>query len=386
VNPNQPGCGYPFKYLSGAGVAFKLAQGIADRLGTLEAQEVVRSIIDLTALGTMADIVPLVDENRTLVASGLEALRRGPHRPGIVSLARVSSVNLDSATAESLAFYLAPRLNAAGRLGDAREAFDLLLAESSEEADELAESLNELNRQRQEQTETWVQHARDSLAERPPRGIVLVSGEYPLGIAGIIAARLVEDFQLPAIVLGEVDDQLKGSARAPEPFDIAAGLHAVAPLLGRFGGHARAAGLAVSRDNLGALRDAMEEYFIPLVPMGDRKPPLMIDALVRPETISFETAAALEALDPCGEANPGPLLLWRDAEVTGHRSVGKGHLSMTLRGGGRVFSTITFRPRLAAPPLGSRIDVVFDLRREVWNDTPRLSLRVRDWRPAALGD
>ncbi|HEX3246103.1 MAG TPA: single-stranded-DNA-specific exonuclease RecJ [Chloroflexota bacterium] len=384
VNPNQPGCQYPFKYLSGAGVAYKLAQAIATRLGTAAAQQVVDALVDLAALGTMADVVPLVDENRVLVSTGLAAMRAGKSRPGIVHLARVAGVDLSAATAESLAFYLAPRLNAAGRLGDARQAFDLLHCERDEEAAELAQALDSLNLERQGQTDEYVQRALESLKSQPPQSVVLVAGDYPLGIAGIVAARLVDEFQLPAIVLGEVDGLLKGSARAPQPYNIAAGLHEAASLLGRFGGHARAAGLSMPAAHLDGLREVLEIHFEPLISPGDRRPPLVIDALVRPETISFETVAALEALDPCGEANPGPVLLWRGAEVMTHRVVGKGHLSMHLRGGGRVLPTITFRPKLPAPQIGERIDVAFEARREVWNDSPRLSLRLRDWRPTTI--
>jgi len=384
VNPNQPDCEFPFKYLSGAGVAFKLAQAMADRLGTARAQEAVMNVVDLAALGTMADVVPLIDENRVLVSSGLAYMRRGANRPGIAHLARVAGVDLSTATAESLAFYLAPRLNAAGRLGDARHAFDLLHSETDEEAAHLAESLNTLNIERQGQTDEFVERAREALRFNPPHGVVIVSGDYPLGIAGIVAARLVDDYQLPAIVLGEVDGQLKGSARAPEPFNIADGLRAAAPLLGRFGGHPRAAGLSMSPDNLEDLRSMLEAYFAPMVVPGERKPPLIIDALVRPETITFETVAALEILDPCGESNPGPVLLWHGAEVISHKIVGKGHISMNLRGSGKVMRTITFRPKLPPPNQGQRLDVAFEARREIWNDSPRLSLRVRDWRPAQM--
>jgi len=273
-------------------------------------------------------------------------------------------------------------LNAAGRLGDAREAFDLLMAELPAQSDALANSLNSLNRTRQEQTETWVEHARMQLKEAPPRGVAVVAGDYPLGIAGIVAARLVEDFQVPSIVLGEVDGQLKGSARAPEPFDIAAGLRAVGHLLGRFGGHARAAGLACAPERLGEIRTALEEHFAPLIPEGERKPALVIDGLVRPESINYQTAQQLETLEPHGEANPCAILLWRDAEVVSYRIVGAGHLSLTLRGGGRTASAIMFRPKLDPPKVGSRIDVAFEPKREFWNDSWRLSLRVRDWRPS----
>jgi single-stranded-DNA-specific exonuclease len=383
INPNQLDCPYPFKYLSGAGVAYKLAQAIADRLGNPRAQEAVQSIVDFAALGTMADVVPLVDENRVLVSTGLARMRRGPNRPGLVYLARAANVDLSVATAESLAYYLAPRLNAAGRLGDAREAFDLLHSETDDMAAELAETLHELNRQRQGQTDEFVDRARKALQSRPPTSVILISGDYPLGIAGIVAARLVDDFQLPAIVLGEVDGQLKGSARAPEPFNIAAGLHAAAPLLGRFGGHARAAGLSMAPERLEELRELLEAHFEPLVVRGERKAPLIIDALVRPETISFDTVSTLQALDPCGEANPGPVLLWRNAQVVSNRIVGNGHISMYLRGGGKVISTIAFRPKLEAPAPGTIIDVAFEARRELWQESYRLSLHIRDWRPAS---
>jgi single-stranded-DNA-specific exonuclease len=239
INPNQLDCAYPFKYLSGAGVAYKLAQAIASRLGTARAQEAVHSILDFAALGTMADVVPLVDENRVLVSSGLALMRRGPNRPGITQLARAANVDLTGATAESLAFYLAPRLNAAGRLGDARQAFDLLHAQTDEEAAELAETLHFLNKERQGQTDEFVERALETLRSQPPRSVILVAGDYPLGIAGIVASRLVDEFQLPAIVLGEADGQLKGSARAPEPYNIAAGLHGDSSILVLFCGVSR---------------------------------------------------------------------------------------------------------------------------------------------------
>lgn len=384
INPHQPGCPYPFKSLAGAGVAYKLVLGIADRLNTERARLAADSVIDLVALGTMADVVPLVDENRVIVSEGLARMRRGSSRPGIESLARVCRVDLGKVTSESLAFYLAPRINAAGRLGDAREAFDLLMSETSEQADALAESLNTLNRTRQEQTETWVEHARVQLKESPPRGVAVIAGDYPLGIAGIVAARVAEDFQVPAIVLGEVDGQLKGSARAPEPFDIGAGLRAVGHMLGRFGGHARAAGLSCDPARLDEIREALEQHFAPFIPEGERKPALMIDGLVRPESITFPMAQQLEALEPHGEANPCAVLLWRDAEVVSYRIVGAGHLSLSLRGGGRVTPAIMFRPKLDPPTVGSRIDVAFEPKREFWNDSWRLTLRVRDWRPAQI--
>jgi single-stranded-DNA-specific exonuclease len=384
INPNQLDCAYPFKYLSGAGVAYKLAQAIAIRLGTDRGQQAAQSILDFAALGTMADVVPLVDENRVIVSTGLAQMRRGPNRPGISQLARAANVDLSAVTAESLAFYLAPRLNAAGRLGDARQAFDLLHSETDEEAAELAEVLHVLNKERQGQTDEFVDQAREALRSQPPRSVVLVAGDYPLGIAGIVAARLVDEFQLPAIVLGEADGQLKGSARAPEPFNIAAALHAAAPLLGRFGGHARAAGLSVAPERLDELRAVLEAHFEPLVVPGERKAPLIIDALVRPETISLQTVDTLQALDPCGEANPGPVLLWRGAQVVSNRVVGNGHISMYLRGGGKVISAIAFRPKLSPPAPGEVIDVAFEARRELWQDLYRLSLHVRDWRPAAI--
>lgn len=382
VNPNQPRCGYPFKCLAGAGVAYKLVQALAERLGTSAALEASADVLDLTALGTMADVVPLVHENRVLVAQGLARIRGGQVRPGIASLARVAGVPLELLTSESLSFGLAPRLNAAGRLDDARAAFDLLVTESPAEADALAEQLQALNVRRQEQTEIWVAEALAEVARRPPRGLALVAGRYPLGIAGIVAARLAEELQLPAIVLNEVDGTLRGSARAPEPFNVVDGLKAAAPLLDRFGGHARAAGLSATSDRLDALRGVLEDHFEPLVPSGERHPPLLIDGLVRPETVGWDTAVALESLEPHGEGNPPALLLWKGVEVLGHRVVGKGHLSMTLRAGSRVTPAIAFLPRLDAPRPGSQIDLVFELRREFWNESWRVAVRARDWRPA----
>jgi single-stranded-DNA-specific exonuclease len=309
-------------------------------------------------------------------------MRHGRVRPGIAALARVAGVAPETLTSESLSFALAPRLNAAGRLDDARVAFDLLTTESEDEARDLAEQLQGLNVRRQEQTETWVAEAMADLERRSPRGVALVVGGYPLGIAGIVAARLAEEVQLPAIVLNESDGVLRGSARAPEPFNVVDGLRAAAPFLDRFGGHARAAGLTASSDRLSAIRRAIEEHFEPLVPEGERRPALYVDGLVRPETVGWDTAVALESLEPHGEGNPPALLLWKDVEVLGHRIVGQGHLSMTVRAGTRVTSAIAFRPRLDPPPAGSRIDLVFELRREFWNDSWRVAVRARDWRPA----
>lgn len=380
INPNQPDCPYPFKALAGAGVAFKLAHGLADANGGTRAAAALEQSMDLVALGTTADVVPLMGENRAMVARGLARLRGPEARPGLESLARLSGMPASALTAESLAYQVVPRLNAAGRIDDARGALDLLLAQTREEADELAATLCEQNRERQERTEKFMARAREELAVRAPEGIIVLAGEYPIGIAGILAARLVDEYQLPAIVLQDDGERLRGSARGPESVDVAAALAGVTDLLERHGGHPRAAGLQLARAHFEHLRAALEERFAPGDGAGETRPKLNIDCRLRPDSVNWETARAIDRLEPHGAGNPTPLFLWREVDVLAARPFGGGHFALTLRAGERVKQSTAFRPRLPAPERGSRIDLVFELRQEYWRGTVGLSLRARDWR------
>ena len=239
LNPRQPGCEYGFRELSGVGVAYVLARALLEGgLPPTAAEASAEALLDLVALGTIADLVPLVGENRVLVARGLRVLQ-GLRRPGIAALMAVAGARPEGLSAQRVAFTLAPRLNAAGRMGDATSAYALLTAVDATAAEALAAELNTANRERQQAVGAGEARARK--AADPAGPAIVVAGEYPLGIAGLIAGRLAEETGRPAVVLERGTEYCKGSARAPGGFHLAEALAACSDLLVKYGGHAQAA-------------------------------------------------------------------------------------------------------------------------------------------------
>lgn len=388
INPKQPGCPYPFKGLAGVGVAFKLAQALLRAMAPRAARSGLdeESLLDLVALGTVADLAPLLGENRLLVRRGLEALNT-PARPGVEALMANAGVRRGQVDAAAIGFRLGPRLNAAGRLESAMLAYDLLTGRDPEQAKAGAAQLGELNRRRQELTEETFDAAEALVqAGDPDAPLLFVAGPaFNPGIVGLAASRLADAHYRPAVVVEVGDGESRGSCRSIPEFHITEALDCCQDLLKRHGGHAAAAGFTVANQNLEALRDRLVEIAAEHLDGVDLRPELKIDAEVPLEEVDWAMLALLQQLEPCGMDNAQPVLLSRGVPVADVRAIGgEGkHLRLTLRDGRRVsWDALLWRQGDRAGDIPGRIDVAYTLEAHDWNGTRRLQLNVQDLRPA----
>lgn len=389
VDPQLPGDKSPCKNLSGAGVAFKLITA----LDGCAPEEMLPFYGDLAAIGTVADLMDLTGENRTLVRAGLARLRR-TDRPGLEALIRRCGLEGRALTAENVSFGLAPRLNAAGRMDDAGAALRLLLCEDEEEAEALAAALDGQNAARQ-QTEQEIARAVEAAVEadegyRRDRVLVVWGSGWHQGVIGIVASRAVERWGKPAIIVSvDENGEGRGSGRSVDGLPLYDALAACSGLLTRFGGHAMAAGLSLPAENLPALRKAVNEWAAAHAPVMHR-PPLAVDAAVQLGTLTPQAVAALDALAPFGAGNPAPLFLVRDAVIEGVYPAGAEgrHSRLRLRqGAGGLYAALFGTPpgRLAYGA-GDKVDAVLSLSVYEGRSGPMVSARVRDLRPAGMSE
>ena len=376
---------YPFPELCGTGVVHKLAQAL---LG-VDHPAIARHA-DLVALATIADVVPLLDENRSLAVAGLRALAR-TQKPGLQALMRSASVDPAAIESSSVGFRLAPRINAAGRLGRPDAALQLLLTESEDEAKALAGELETLNRDRQAvegrilraaiaQVESWPE------ARRRRRGYVVWGDDWHEGVIGIVASRLVERFGRPVVLIAGAGDEWKGSGRSIPAFDLHGALGACSPQLQRFGGHRAAAGLSIERENLDAFADAFAAHADTVLREDDLAPVTRIDAIVPGSALTLGRANELGRLAPFGLGNPDVTLLVPSCEAVQPGVVGEGkHLRFRVRQGDRdVGSAIAFglggqldRLRRTNGQSPVRYDLVCRLKENRWNGIVAPQLVVR---------
>jgi single-stranded-DNA-specific exonuclease len=371
---------YPFPELCGTGVVHKLAEAL---LGA--EHPALKKNLDLVALATIADVVPLVDENRGLAAAGLRALAC-TGRPGLRELMRVARVDPAAVDAGSVGFRLAPRINAAGRLGRPDAALELILTEDAEEARKLAGELEELNRDRQGVEDRILREATALVEALPPRerrrrGYVLAQAGWHVGVIGIVASRLVERFSRPVVLIAETQDGWKGSGRSIGRFDLHGALAACTQHLERFGGHRAAAGLSIDPDRIQAFREAFAEHADAFLTESDLQPVTAVDAVVSAEDLTLPLAQELDRLAPFGLGNPDVTLLVPGIRAAAPSTVGDGkHLRFRVRQGGRdAGSAIAFGQggqldRLRAEGL---FDVACRLKENHWNGTVSPQLVVR---------
>jgi single-stranded-DNA-specific exonuclease len=383
VNPKRIDDAYPFKELSGVGLAFKLAQALV--AGQL-ASWMESGALALVAIGTIADLAPLIDENRTLAARGLDQLRRSPPA-GVAALIEAAGLKAARLTGRDISFSIAPRLNAVGRLGSASAAFRLLRAESVAEARPLATQLDQANRERQDQTRAVLEHARskmEGLSEVPPL-IFDADASYGEGLLGPAAAKLTEEWHRPAVLVSLRGDIGRGSARSVAGFHITDALEACAPLLERFGGHAAAAGFSVQAERVDELRACLERVAGERLEAPGAPPPLEIDALVAPLDVNRKLVEFLDRLEPLGSGFPPPLLGCLGMTVVDTRPVGrdKAHLKLMLRHRDRTVDAIAFRGGSRPLERGARIDLAFYAEREMYMGLEGVRWNVQDIRPAA---
>jgi single-stranded-DNA-specific exonuclease len=368
---------YPFPELCGTGVVFKLLQALAD--------DPLERHLDLVALATIADVVPLVDENRAFAIAGLEQLAR-TQRAGLKALMRCARVDPATVDEGAVAFRLAPRINAAGRLCRPEIALDLLMSESDAEAGELAGRLEELNRDRQAVEERIVREATRQIdawpeKRRRQRGYVVADEGWHEGVVGIVASRLVERYRRPVVLIAGTDGEWKGSGRSLPAYDLHAGLTACAEHLDRFGGHRAAAGLSIRPDAIEAFSEAFAAHADAHLTDDQLRPVAIVDAAVPGSALTLGLAEELHRLAPFGLGNPGVTLLLPGCELTDLQTVGEGkHLRFRVRERSRpAGSAIAFGlgPQLDRLRQDGTYDLAFRLQENRWNGTVAPQLVVR---------
>lgn len=383
LNPKRPGCTSRDKDLAAAGVAFKLALALTRAVGGNE--NAVYGMLDLVALATIADVAPLRGENRVLVRYGLKLLNE-PVRPGIRAMIRAAGLEGKALTSGRVGFILAPRLNAAGRLGSALRGVDLLLATSDQQANPIARELEELNARRQELDRTTLDRARSMVQQMDlgaTYGIVLAEQGWHPGVIGIVASRIVEEFGRPAVLIALEGEQGKGSGRSISAFDLHAGLSECREMLLRFGGHRSAAGVTIAAERVAEFADRFNQIAASKLTESDLVPELRVDLDLSLDQATDELEMLLRYLEPCGVGNPSPLLVSHGVTVAAPpRVVGKDGLKVVLHGAGRELVALGWGMAKRARELdaGMTIDVAYRLERDEWNGESRLQARLADFR------
>lgn len=383
VNPLQPGCVYPFKMLAGVGVAFNLLVALRSRMrqdGLFNGGDEpdLRDWLDLVALGTIADVVPLVGQNRMYAFLGLQKLESS-RRPGIVELKKVAGIK-ETVTCGQVGFRLAPRLNAAGRMESAVPGVELLLGTNSAECSIIAEELDTANTERQTVERSILEEAVamvDGGGAYPAcKSIVLASRDWHQGVIGIVASRLVERYHRPTILIAiDEDGCAKGSGRSIPGFHLLEALTACSGHLDRFGGHRYAAGVGLKADSIELFAAAFEAAAHQILGDTELVPLLDIDNDVCPTEVDLALATELQRMEPFGAGNPEPTLMMRSVTVVERRIVGDGHLKLRISTEGLVFNAIAFRQ--AESPTDGLLDIAFFPECNIWNNSKTLQLRIK---------
>jgi single-stranded-DNA-specific exonuclease len=368
--------------LSGAGVILKLVQALGKRNPEISHLDA----LEIASLGTLADSVPLLGENRAIVTEGLRQIQES-RRPGIKALKSVSGLDGRALTTGLLAFTLVPRINAAGRMSDASEVVELLLSESEGHANEIASSLNRKNAERQQIEEKVLSEALGILENKGLRpAIVLASEGWHEGVIGIVASRIVERYERPTFILSINGDSARGSARSISQFDIFDGLSQCRDVLKSFGGHPQAAGLRLNTSDLEPFEEMITGIVAGLV--DDFTPSLNIDADVSLKEIKMGLVRELRRLEPFGQGNPQPVLGTRNLEVMDPRVVGKNHLKMKLRDRSSVIDAIGFNMGDLCPMVekSAQVDVAYSAGINEWQGSRNIQLTLKGIRPPKPGN
>ena len=385
LDPKQPGCPYPFKGLSGAGVGYKLVQATLRKLGL--ASEVAHPYLDLVAISIASDIVPIIDENRILMREGLKLINSKP-RTGVKALLDLIQLRDAEISTSHIVFSLGPRINAAGRMGDAATAVALLIAETRSEAGEYASRLEKINfKRRDTDTRTMGEALQQLDGGKGCEGsscLVLHDPDWHLGVIGIVASRLVDLYCRPTIMLSTVDGMVKGSARSINGFNIYEALKQCEDLLVQFGGHKYAAGLTIAEDQLDSFIQRFQEITGEMLSEQDFKPELTIDEELPFTEITPRFWKLLKQFEPFGPNNVKPVFVSRNVKISGRPTiVGQGHLKMKISQNGTApIDAIGFNMKQFSEPLrkaGSKpVDIAFVLDENTWNNRTTLQIRLKD--------
>ena len=376
INPKLSSSGSPLSILSGAGLAFKIAQALDSALSTQHSA----LLLDLAAIGTMADVVPLTGENRILVKEGMKLIHEG-RRQGIKTLKSVAGLDKRELRAGLLSFTLIPRINAAGRISDASDVVRLLLSETEGEAEDLGSWLNRLNSERQKIEEAVYQKARKVLQGAHDERVIVLSGEgWHQGVVGIVASRIAEEFYRPTVILSIEDGIAKGSGRSIPSFDLCSGLAECREFLLSFGGHRQAAGIRLKVENIPLFEKAMQRIAETALSKEDLVPSLEIDADVALSEVNHGLIREIAMLEPVGYSNAEPFLAARKLEVVNPRIVGSNHLKMKLKHGAHSVDAIGFD--MGSAEVSGAVDAVFTPALNEYNGNSYLQLSLKAIRPS----
>jgi single-stranded-DNA-specific exonuclease len=400
INPKRHGDIYPDKDLAGVGIAYKIAEALLlDRrkqiiTGNSTANDpsanFLDDLLDLVALGTVADLAPLVGENRVLVRRGLKQIHE-TKRQGLFSLANVAEISLQKITSGNIGFMLGPRLNASGRLESALASFELLTTSDFMRAGQLAQQLDVQNKQRQAITRSMQEQAEAIAMADDPHAYLLFAAheDFNPGVVGLAASRLTETHYRPAIVAAKGPDETRGSCRSIPEFHITDALDQCADLLVRHGGHRAAAGFTVRNENLPELVTRLKSIAEAQLSKEDLRPTMTADVEVPLSQLNFELLKHLEFFQPTGYGNPDPVFVSRDVKIKSSRTVGSDakHLKLTFdTESGSIFDAIGFRLGSLLPSLPARVDVMYTLEANEYNGRISLQLNLKDVKAAGIED
>ncbi len=382
INPKRPDCDYPFKELAGVGVVFKLIQALA---GREKLPELIKEYSSIVCLGTIADVVPLLGENRIVVSYGLSAINTS-NNIGIQSLLKVAGLNGKKITSGNVGFTIAPRINAAGRIGSAVRAVRLFLTKKEDIADAIAKELNEENINRQNEEAGIFEDVLRKIENEVDisrQKILIVCGEnWHHGVIGIVASRIIDRFHRPCILISLEGENGKGSGRSISGFNLFNALTECGELLKKFGGHELAAGLTVERSNIDSLKEVLENYADSQLCEEDLIPRIRIDSEIKKEDLTLSTAKQLQTLEPFGMGNSNPIFSMCKAVITSIRTVGEGgkHLKASLKKDGVLLEAIGFGmgQKVEEYAVNDIIDVAFSLDINTYNGLERLQLILKD--------
>lgn len=380
VDPHRPDGGYPHKNLSGVAVAFKLACALSGN-----PEEVLKEYADMVCLGTVADVIPLVGENRVFVSRGLKALSTTT-RPGLAALIAECGCDEKNISATTIGFMLAPRINAAGRMGQVDLAVDLFLTQDADHAKEVAAKLCELNRQRQQIESDIYSTAIAMLPEgAPPEAIVLADEGWHQGVVGIVASRIAEEFACPAFLICLDGSHGKASSRSHGGFNLFASLTELSPLLESYGGHELAAGFTISKENIPEFRRRICAMAADYYENGTHRTVLELDCAISPEMLTIPEIESLQVLEPCGSGCPKPTLMMQGLTIDRVQPVGGGrHTRLRLRKGRVSLNAIFFSasPESASIAPGDIVDVAFNPQINEYRGERSVQMNIVDIRPA----
>jgi len=379
LNPKQKGDKYPFRELAGCAVAFKLIQAIAKSTENIS-ESYLKWLLDFVAIATICDIVPLIDENRIFAKYGLIVLSK-TKRVGLQKLYQIANIDPDAIDTYIVGFQIGPRLNAPGRMDHANESFYLLTSDDAKKSVGLATKLDQINRQRQTELERVLKEAKEKVEKNllHHKKVILVEGkDWPHGIIGLVAGKLMEQYTRPAIVCERREKDFRGSARSIEAYNIIEALEESKQFLTSYGGHAKAAGLTFEQEHLSNLYDELLKIAEIKITDEDLIPKLKIDALVKKDDLNYNLWADIQKFEPFGLGNPRPVFALEKAKISDVRTVGqtRKHLKMKVEGIGAIGFDLGYLAKDLFED--QRINVAFSIDEDNWDGTRKLQLKIID--------